>query len=274
MTPLAQRYRRNLRKMQLRSWLPSMFADRSFVLGAGWHRFKRAAPCPPETISAFETAWRISLPAAYSSVLQLVGNGCAGPFFGLSSLAEWCQPYEESDVATDLLQQPFHPEGTRTGGLVPGALRVCNAGCEHYYLLIVSGPFRGQVWHDADIDRRGVIQLSSTDGEPLIFEAWITNWLDSLSMQHKPAASGDLFWQSASFPGHAIAQELSVSAPDTVVVDQLPCPACTRLLLSQLSPSPRVIVPALTTDSLDNPKRIAVLAAQRRVSAVPRQLVL
>jgi hypothetical protein len=118
-----------------------------------------------------------------------------------------------------------------------GALRICNAGCKHYLLLIVSGPHAGEMWDDVGIDDLGVFPISGLAGQPMSFAVWIGERLDTIP-------KGDLierFWSSYDFAGHAIAKVLASAAePLTIVAaDQLPYPTCVGRLRS-LNPFPRV----------------------------------
>ena len=219
-------------------------------------------------LSRFEEEWQVSLPDDFRALLRFVGNGCGGPYFGISPIEDWSQPYDPSELPADFLKTPYHPDQPRDHGLTPGALRICNAGCEHYYLLVVSGPFRGQVWHDADVDALGVRALNDSSGQPLLFAEWIGEWLDVTS---RGLHFIDSFWGTAEFPGHAVAQVLSSlrEGGGTVAAEQLPCWACFRLLVES-NARQRMIVTSLGGERLENPKRAAMLAAEGRVQAVPR----
>jgi len=205
-------------------------------------------------------------------VLTEVGNGCPGPYYGLSPLQAWSQPWEISELREALLARPFDPVLPREHGLCPGALRICNAGCEHYVLLIVSGPHTGEVWHDTGDDQLGTFPVSGSSGQTLSFAAWVDEWLSALP-------SGDLegrFWATHDFGGHAIANALlsSTEPLTTIAVDQLPCPACVRRL-GKLAPVPRVVVPTPRSSPSGwmNPKQAAMLAANNEIALEPRQIL-
>ena len=267
-TTMAHRYRRRLKTLWFKYWVSSFFPRRRFVFGGSWHKFHRQPPCLSETVTRFEAAAGVKLPEDYASFLTLVGNGFAGPYYGISPLENWCQPGETRSFPSDFLNMPFSPTGQRVNGAHPGALRICNAGCEHYYVLVISGPFRGQIWHDGEVDGCGVIQLKTWDGGPMTCGTWLKLWLDDLAAGQPAGWSPamDKFWFGTMFPGHAVARVLGAGAIVTVAVDQLPCPACVRLLLEYSVPPARVIVTSDESNVFENPKWVAMHASQ----VVPR----
>ena len=207
------------------------------------------------------------------------GNGCAGPLYGVSPIDEWCQPLDATEVPSDLVRTPFDPTGEGWGEvrLLPGSLRICNAGCEHYYILVVTGPHRGEVWHDGDVDNLRPRRVCDEMGQPLGLLEWLSFWLDGVSEgRRSPSglASENGWWHRAAFPGHAVARCLVGLPPTTTVVavDQLPCCACVGYHREHSAPHARIIVPAVSTHGLESPKRVVRMAAEGRVRAFPRNV--
>lgn len=100
--------------------------------GADDHKYRLKPPASEETIAAFETRFGIFLPEGYRNFLLWVGNGGAGPFYGLYSLgaAEPCQLPDYSSGAV-------LPLGTQ--------------GCTLMTGLVLDGPDRGRViYYDED----------------------------------------------------------------------------------------------------------------------------
>jgi hypothetical protein len=264
---LMVRYRRALRRQHLKQMLPWA----RFQFGARWHRFSVGPPASAQSLSDFEERWRVSLPGSYRACLQGVGNGFGGPFYGIAPLEEWCAPEEERDLPADFLLTPFAPDAARVLQLLPGALRVCNVGCEHYYLLVVSGPHRGELWHDGgahDVELRKL----EVKGEGDPFAAWLEAWLGWISARRlEQELVSDGFWAGARYPGHAVAQtidDLSERSPGgggVVATEQLPCPACvSRLIAASVS---RLVVPALANEKR-NPNLVTRAAARNACTAV------
>lgn len=129
-------------------------ADASLrVFGADMHRY-RLGPClSEEAVAAFESAHRIELPADYREFLLRVGNGGAGPFYGLRPLDAQGRdlarpfPFEATADMSEPVERPEDDWGVRA----PGIIEICHQGCTYYNFLVVSGPSRGTVW-EADDD--------------------------------------------------------------------------------------------------------------------------
>jgi hypothetical protein len=267
---LLARYQRVLRRLRLRHLLPWA----QFQFGARWHRFSaepRASAC---SLSEFEDRWGISLPGTYRAFLETLGNGFGGPYYGVSPLDEWCAPEDQSALPEDILCTPFAPDAPRVAGLAPGALRICNAGCEHYYLLVVSGRHAGEIWHDGETDHMGLRKMALLGTEDCSFASWLEVWLDWISAGGSDRGLvPDGFWVDARYPGHAVAQVVAdlsrVATNDarTVAADQLPCPACVQLLVT--GSISRIVVPAMARNRRRNPKLVARAAARNSCKTIP-----
>ncbi|MCC6812251.1 MAG: SMI1/KNR4 family protein [Deltaproteobacteria bacterium] len=273
-----KRYRRALTRKRLVAALtqfygplPTWIGTHRWIFGARWHQFSVGKRLSSASIEAFESKWNIELPEDYRSFLLEVGDGGAGPYYGIAPLAEWCQPDSESEFAADALKTPFDPDVAANATTRSGFLRIVNAGCEYYYVLVVSGPHKGQVWLDGSVDGIGFKQLIQRDGRAVSLKDWLEIWFHRI-FEHPLDWSEvlDPFWTSSDFPGHAIARTLADNRGiATVAADQLPCPACVRRLTALDHPV-RMIVSSLDAKSRSNPKSAAMLAASSGAKCVPR----
>ncbi|MGC2996931.1 SMI1/KNR4 family protein [Streptomyces sp. G35A] len=59
-----------------------------------------------------------------------------------------------------------------------GAIVICHLGCARREWLVVSGPHRGTIWSDPRADDAGLEPLRDTEGRPVTFARWYTDWLD------------------------------------------------------------------------------------------------
>lgn len=75
---------------------------RHTVFGAETHHYALGAPLSLEDIEIAEASYRIALPASYRVFLSGMGNGGAGPGYGLYSLRQSLEPR-----SPDQLAQPF-----------------------------------------------------------------------------------------------------------------------------------------------------------------------
>ncbi|MCB5166492.1 SMI1/KNR4 family protein [Streptomyces bambusae] len=155
--------------------------------GAATHRYELAPPLPEAEIRAFEEAHGVVLPADYRSFVTEIGDGPAGPAYGLMPLTRPRPGAEEGDWAADgewaedrlpgRLATPFPlteprpgPIGAPTDGLTPGTLMLSEEGCGMYVRLVVTGPYAGQVWR-LDPDWGGFVPASPD------FRTWYAAWL-------------------------------------------------------------------------------------------------
>jgi hypothetical protein len=120
--------------------------------GSHSHRFVLRPPLPEAAATRFEEEHGVLLPEGYRAFLTRLGNGGAGPYYGLLPL-ERCAasggrtlsrpsplwPRMPCDAAADALA------GYGPGSLADGAITLIEQGCAYSSLLIVTGPHRGAV---------------------------------------------------------------------------------------------------------------------------------
>jgi hypothetical protein len=181
------------------------------VFGAGLHQFQLHPPLSERAVAAFEAQHQCRLPAEYRSFLTEVGNGGAGPYYGLFKLGERMDlrslvQWREDDGVVGTLRAPFPhtgPWNDLTGEPteddeenddfyqrmaafeeryfsprhVDGAVPVADLGCALGHWLVVTGPEAGNIWCDFRADRRGIVPLSRDDGARVTFLQWYCDWL-------------------------------------------------------------------------------------------------
>jgi hypothetical protein len=169
-------------------------ADPGFArFGASQHRYRLGPVLPEADVRAFEVRHGVILPAAYRSFLLHVGDGGAGPHYGLLRLegTDRPDPDPEERLQRRFLATPFphtqawNPPGPvhAGGGMteegyfhsrwVSGSMIIAEYGCASFHRLVVTGPARGQVWFD---DRASFGGLAPE----ACFRAWYEQWLNSL----------------------------------------------------------------------------------------------
>lgn len=160
--------------------------------GSKAHQFRLHPPAEIATLEAFEARHGISLPADYRAFLQHLGNGGAGPYYGLLPLDSWDTAHGGEQLPGFLAADcPFVPEMQRDTGWearafphlsedereerrFQGTLSLVDQGCACYALLIVSGPARGRVLY-VDNDGNPPYFVEHED-----FINWYERWLDEL----------------------------------------------------------------------------------------------
>lgn len=178
------------------------------------HHFRTNLPLTEQEVATFEARHRVTLPADYREFLIHVGNGGAGPAYGLFSLGTYDEPdsWTEDDGFVGVLSEPFphtvpwndltgKPEydEDREGNQewedeynrrldaweaiyfnttnVNGAIPICHLGCALRQWLVISGPQAGKVWDDLRADYKGLRPTGFT------FLQWYRSWLNGLLRQ-------------------------------------------------------------------------------------------
>lgn len=137
--------------------------------GADSHQYKLAAPASEEVVQKFEAQHGIRLPEEYRDFLTLVGNGGAGPFYGLfgvkvpeskrreTELLEQWLPDEENTLQAEPLIYPKMSDAdwdkaAQSPYPYTGVLPIGTQGCTLMTGLMLTGPYRGQVvYYDDDL---------------------------------------------------------------------------------------------------------------------------
>jgi hypothetical protein len=187
--------------------------DSPGVFGAQAHEFALNLPLTESEVAAFETAYNVALPEEYRLFLLLVGNGGAGPYYGLFRLGEmddgfgfarWEQgafvgklaaSFPHSGPWNDLTGVPDDDDNDEDtyersldefedryfdSVLVNGAIPICHLGCALRQWLVVTGPEAGNVWCDDRADRGGLYPLTAPGKERVTFYQWYRDWLDGV----------------------------------------------------------------------------------------------
>ena len=204
--------------------------------GAEVHEFRMNPPLSEQDLLAFEAEHGILLPEDYRAFLQCIGNGGAGPFYGILPLAsavqaagEECDGYLRSpSPLTDDLVRTYEWDWILLHSVIPpvtiysatshdwrlippqgivspyqGTLTICDQGCSYAALLIVSGSARGCVVY-VDYDNQPPYFPENTD-----FLSWYERWLDELLARY------DTFWFGARMPGNEDDLLQALNAPHT-----------------------------------------------------------
>ena len=202
-------------RQSLRRLASTLPAER--VFGAQAHQFTLDPPASEDEVRSFEQEHRIVLPADYRAFLTRVGNGGAGPFYGVFRLGEMddnlgTAPWREADIMVGVLARPF-PHTAAWNDLsgyptepddwdpdtdpdlfedaqdafdrrywatdqVNGAIPICHEGCALRDWLVVTGPEAGHVWHDARTEFGGLEPISIGDQGRVSFLDWYFSWLN------------------------------------------------------------------------------------------------
>lgn len=185
------------------------------TFGADAHEYRLRPPATEGEVAAFEAEHRIRLPGEYRDFLTKLGNGGAGPCYGLFSLrifGDDPDPSQQEGMIGDLAR-PFPHESAWNAGadywdaapdpnvdedawqawreeywsshLIDGALPICHEGCGYFALLIITGADRGRIWRDGRASDAGIMPVAGPGGVPITFGSWYAHWFDEVSRERK-----------------------------------------------------------------------------------------
>ena len=181
------------------------------LFGASKHQYKLNRPLDPEIIKRFETNSRIKLPEEYIKFLIEIGNGGAGPYYGLEPLENslfqdldykkpdfllnpsapfihtnaWnmnFQPTVDEDENEDEYEKQFEAfqEEYYDPKHMTGAIAICNFGCAVSLNLVVNGKEYGNIWTDDRSSDYGIHPSQELgNANRITFLDWYERWLDN-----------------------------------------------------------------------------------------------
>lgn len=148
---------------------------RVFGSGEEWggHHYLFRPMLTDRQLVEFERRHAVELPKDYRLFLSLVGDGGAGPSYGVVSLAEASRC---SDLSTPFAWSEKHrlesEEEFSLWERRPGCFEICHHGCGYYDLLIVKGTTAGSLWRDLTAARPEFFPLQQT------FYEWYRDWAE------------------------------------------------------------------------------------------------
>ena len=194
--------------------------DRDYdIHGANVHGYEFNASLPLKEVEEFEKRYSVQLPSDYKEFITEIGNGGAGPNNGMFPLAESfgqlypCNHFnnlkeafphtqawnltqemiekfwkvrEAGNEEMEKFHQHFDAQYWKNNALTSGSLLVGDYGCESYFLLVISGNEKGNVWFDDRAALAGIIPFENEKKRRMCFSDWYVDWLDVSIQSLKP----------------------------------------------------------------------------------------
>lgn len=179
------------------------------TFGSENHQYKLNSKLTQIDIEKYQKKNSITLPEEYAQFLMHIGNGGAGPCYGLFPLEENENMVKVSEVFPYDVENPFYLSGKYDElyeqmdncqtldeedalgaekdklmdldyeNCTKGFIDLCHEGCAMYDILIVNGKNKGTVWFFDFSDDLGVVPLiNPKDGKPMSFLDWYELWLN------------------------------------------------------------------------------------------------
>jgi hypothetical protein len=177
------------------------------LFGADHHQYRFNPPLAKMDLMGFEERNRISLPEDYKDFVLNVGNGGAGPCYGIYPLLldhnvhhgmsgddridvslpfPHSKDWDEDWPGTIDWDSGQKPDDDLAGEYfdnrhISGALCICHYGCGDFFLLVTHGSERGNIWVDGRRNYSGIFRGGFEDserGRAISFSRWYVSWLD------------------------------------------------------------------------------------------------
>lgn len=159
------------------------------------HRFKLNRPASKRALAKFESKHGIELPRDFRAFISELGNGGAGPYYGILPLSKWTDHIPLADIPTGFLAEPnpiphsyersdnwLETYGLTEDDWCRGTIVIASQGCTYYCTLIVSGPCRGRILYvDECLEPPHLLAERC-------FLDWYERWLD------ETIAGYEIFW--------------------------------------------------------------------------------
>jgi len=149
------------------------------TFGSETHRYEFLPPCREEEIVDYERKMGIQLPEEYRWFVRNIGEGGAGPGYGLKKLRDMAPDKVTifADEFTGVIDRGgFHLSLRQTGSrpiVDLQILKLCHWGCEYWNSIVVRGIASGFILF---------VDEEFTSGRHLLansFGKWYRNWLDA-----------------------------------------------------------------------------------------------
>jgi len=167
-------------------------ADPEFTrFGSTGHRYALNPPLAESEVAAFEARYGVSLPEEYRTFILEIGDGGAGPFYGIFRLDRSdLSARDGEDLLPGFLAAEFpHTQAWNVLGdgspeadeeyfdpaHIHGSLNLSHQGCGYMVRLVLNGAQRGTLWEDGRSSDAGVVPFAPS------FTTWYLEWLNGQS---------------------------------------------------------------------------------------------
>lgn len=176
------------------------------IFGSSTHEYYLNKCLTADEILKFEKEHLFNLPEEYKMFLSLIGNGIAGPNYGLIPLkycllddldnadskerldpskpfkfkSKWNLEFGDFNEAADEKYFRLKDESEYySSKWMDGTIRLSNAGCAIAISLVVNGDESGNIWVDDRGSDQGIYPLTKSGKDRISFADWYEGWLDN-----------------------------------------------------------------------------------------------
>ncbi|WP_028543687.1 SMI1/KNR4 family protein [Paenibacillus taiwanensis] len=191
----------------------AMRTDMDFlVFGASSHKYRVNKKLTAKELAEWQARNQVTLPEPYTQFLMNVGNGGAGPYYGIYSIGEATSHTDRLGLATKCVLYPgmtkeewnhlaaplIHDEDisdleydAARDRVMGGMLCIGTQGCEYDMYLVLEGKHRGKIVYTSAFYPDHPFFFVYEDN----FLDWYERWLDEIILEY------DIGWFGSKMPG-------------------------------------------------------------------------
>ncbi|MCU6792142.1 SMI1/KNR4 family protein [Paenibacillus sp. WQ 127069] len=191
----------------------AMHKDTAFlVFGASSHKYRVYDKLTVKELADWQATNSVSLPEPYTQFLTNVGNGGAGPYYGIYSIEQAASCTDRNALAAKCVLHPGMTKeewnhltaplindedisdleyDTARDRVMGGMLCIGTQGCEYDMYLVLEGRHRGKIVYTSDFYPDHPFFFVYEDN----FLDWYERWLDEIILDY------DIAWFGSRMPG-------------------------------------------------------------------------
>ncbi|GAA4875949.1 hypothetical protein GCM10023310_64570 [Paenibacillus vulneris] len=191
----------------------ALHKDANFsVFGASSHKYRVYNKLTAKELEDWQAANRVTLPKPYAQFLTKVGNGGAGPYYGMYPIEKAASYTDSNALAAKCVLHPgmtkeewnhlvdplisdediSDPEyDAARSRVMGGMLCIGTQGCEYDMYLVLEGEYRGKIVYTSDFYPDHPFFFVYEDS----FLDWYERWLDEIILDY------DITWFGSKMPG-------------------------------------------------------------------------
>ncbi len=180
--------------------------------GSSSHRYEMKSVISKTKLEKWQLKHGVTLPEPFAEFLMTIGNGGAGPYYGVYSLQKATSYTEEPALSLPSILRPRMSKAEWNGLIAPlisdedisdeqyeqtrsqilgGMLCIGTQGCDYDMYLVLDGPYRGRLVYTNDFYEDAPFFFVYD----LTFLDWYERWLDEILLDY------DRAWFGSRMPG-------------------------------------------------------------------------
>jgi len=152
------------------------------AFGSKKHKYILNAPAPLSLVKEYQDTFQVNLPIEYVAFITQIGNGGAGPNYGIQSLKLDLPPawsverMRNQYAAPSQLSTVSRAKKTARDGIYNGLKPICDPGGGGFIWMIVNGESKGRIVNIPESPH-----LPVTFYDEITFLDWYESWISGVN---------------------------------------------------------------------------------------------